>query len=117
MTLEQIAESYPELNKRLPTQLFAVRELLVVDENYEEADGEETGEFEPSEYNYMLYITEPMQEILGEEGIETLAERIASFGAFDESLATEKDLFGIQTALSEGQITEAVFGMIEEVLA
>jgi len=117
MTLEQIAESYPELNKRLPAQLFTVRELLVVDENYEEADGEETGEFEPSEYSHILYIAEPMQEILGEEGLRRLTEKIVSYEPFEETISTEKDLFGLQTALDEEQISAEIFAIVEGLLS
>jgi len=116
MTLERIRATYPRLAQRLPSQLFTERELVVVDENYEEEEGEETGEFEPSEYNYILYIAEPMQQILGEEGLKDLTEKITASKLFEEVLASEKDLFGLQTALDEAAIAEKVFAMIEEVL-
>lgn len=116
MTLEEIRQRYPVLAERLPAELFTERELLVVDENYEEADGEETAEFEPSEYSHMLYIAEPMQQILGTEGLKAVTERIIASEIFQEVLVSEEDLFGLQTALDEAEIAGKVFAMIEEVL-
>lgn len=116
MTLEEIRQRYPVLAERLPAELFTERELLVVDENYEEADGEEAAEFEPSEYSHMLYIAEPMQQILGEEGLKDLTEKITASKVFEEVLISEKDLFGLQTTLDEAEIAGKVFAMIEEVL-
>ncbi len=117
MTLETVKERYPKLAAKLPENVFTARELVVVDYNYDDIDSEEVGEFDPSEYNHFAYITEVTQHILGEEGLAALTEMIQKYEKFDDFFASEADLFGIQTALEEEEISMVLFEMIEEVLS
>jgi hypothetical protein len=116
MTLDEVKEIYPKLAVQLPENIFTDRELVVVDHNYEEADGEETGEFDPSEYNYIIYIAMPMLKILGEEGLAELTEKLKIFVGFSHFVASEEDLFGVQTDLGENEIIEVLFTVIEEIV-
>jgi hypothetical protein len=117
MTLDEIKSNFPVLGARFPENIFTSRELVIVDDNYVDEDGEETAEFEPSEYNYMLYIAEPMQEIIGEKGLSLLAKKIESSETFTASLAAEEDFFGLLTELNEEQISSEIFGMLEEIVS
>jgi len=116
MTLEEVKNSYPNLARSLPENVFTDRELVVVDYNYDEIDAEEAGEFDPSEYNHFVYIAEAAREIIGEGGLSKLASRMEAHSAFDDFFASEEDLFGVQSDLTEEEIAKVVFSMIEEIV-
>jgi len=117
MTIEEIKQKFPALAAKMPDAIFTERELIVVDENYEEAEGEETAEFDPSEYSHMIYIAFPTVEILGAEGLSLLAQKLESCEKFSAYMASEEDLFGVQTDLQEEEIAEMLFGMVEEIVS
>ena len=117
MTLEEVRNDFPALAARLPENIFTDRELVVVDDNYEEADGEETEEFDSSVYNYILYIAEPTLSMIGEEGLAELTEMLESFEHFERFTSSEEDLFGVYSDLSDTQISRAIFGMLEEIVS
>jgi len=116
MTLEEIKKDFPVLAAKLPEGIFSDRELLVVDENYEEEDGEETAEFDPSEYSHMIYIAAPMVAILGKENLQKLAQSVEQHSEFEDFLASDDDLYGVKTALDEEAIAKRLYGMIEEMI-
>ena len=115
MTLEEVKLTYPKLSKKLPENIFTDRELVVVDYNYDDVDSEEAGDFEPSEYNYFVYVTEIVKGIIGESGLLVLAEKMEASSAFDDFFASEEDLFGVQSDLEEEEISKVIFAMIEEI--
>jgi len=117
MTLEEVKKRYPKLAAKLPENIFTDRELVVVDHNYEDAEGEETGEFDPSEYSHIIYIAVPTLEIIGEEGLAELTEKLENTAQFSQFVASEEDLFGVQSDLNEEEITEVIFQMLEEAVS
>jgi hypothetical protein len=117
MTLEEVKERFPALAVKLPENIFTDRELVVVDHNYEEVDGEETAEFDPSEFSHIVYIATPMLEIIGAKGLALLTEKLEGHEIFSHFVAAEEDLFGVQSDLDEDEIAKAVFSTIEEVIS
>ena len=117
MTLDEVKKLYPKLTAKLPENIFTDRELVVVDHNYEDADGEETGEFDPSEYSHIIYIAVPTLEIIGEEGLAELTEMLENASQFSQFVASEEDLFGVESDLNEEEIEKVVFAMLEEVVS
>jgi len=55
-------ESYPKLSALIKEDFSALRYLLVIDENYNDEDTEEFDAIDPEDYNYLVYITELLQE-------------------------------------------------------
>jgi hypothetical protein len=106
---------YPKLFEKLEDKELALRHLLNVDHNYEDFDSEEY-EFDFEEYNYVIYIAEPIQKALGEAKMEEFMVKLHDKEAFVNFLATEKDLYGVKTELNEEQIISLVLGLVEELV-
>jgi len=117
MTLEEIRETFPAFAARFPENIFTDRELVVVDDNYKDAEGEETEEFDSDMYNFILYIAEPTVDIIGTEGLAVLTEQLENFEGFEHFVSAEEDLFGVYSTLSEEEISRAVFGMLEAIVS
>jgi len=106
---------YPKLFDKLEDQELELRHLLNVDHNYEDYDSEEY-EFNFEEYNYVIYIAEPVQEALGDEKLEEFMVKLHDKDAFVNFLASEKDLYAVKTALDEEALTSLVLDLIEEIV-
>jgi len=106
---------YPKLFENLEDREIELRHLLNVDENYEDFDSEEY-EFDFEEYNYVIYIAEPVQQALGEEKMDELMVKLHQKDAFENFVASEKDLYGIKSDLSTEEITALVLGQVEEIV-
>jgi hypothetical protein len=117
MTLEEIKKAFPAFAAKFPENIFIDRELVVVDDNYEDEDGEETEEFDSSVYNFIIYITTPTLKIIGESGLAELTEMLENFEHFSRFVASEEDLFGVYANLDEEEISKAVFAMIEAIVS
>ncbi len=108
-----LQEQYPKLFEKLEDKDVELRHLLNVDANEEDYDSEEF-EFDYEDYNFIVYIAEPVQQVLGTEKLEILIEKLEASGKFENFLATEADLYGIKTALSEDEIARLILETIEE---
>jgi len=117
MTLEEVKKAFPAFAAKFPENIFTDRELVVVDDNYEDEDGEETEEFDSGVYNFIIYITVPTLEIIGESGLAELTERLENFEHFSRFTASEEDLFGVYSDLDEEEISKAIFAMLESVVS
>ena len=117
MTLEEIRKTFPLFAAKIPENIFTDRELVVVDDNYKDAEGEETEEFDSDMYNFILYIAEPTVDIIGSEGLAMLTEALENFEGFGHFVSSEEDLFGLYSTLSEEEISKTVFGMLEEIVS
>ncbi|AKF25594.1 hypothetical protein YH65_09540 [Sulfurovum lithotrophicum] len=106
---------YPKLFDKLEDKEVELRHLLNVDENYEDYDSEEY-EFDFEEYNFVIYIAEPVQKILGEEKMSALADTLGDHSAFENFVISEEDLYGVKSALSEEEIVTLVLEHIEEMV-
>lgn len=115
MTLDRARELSPKMFEKLKREIFSVRELIVVDSNYEEEGGEEVGELNPSDFNYFVYIPEASREVIGDDGLVKLISMIESSGKFDNFIASEDDLFGVKSDLDEDIISEVLLGFMEDI--
>ena len=110
-----LEEQYPKLFEKLEDKELELRHLLSVDENYEDFDSEEY-EFEVDEYNFVIYVAEPIQQALGEEKMQELMVKLNEKEEFENFLPTELDLYGIKTTLNEEQIVALVLNQTEEII-
>ncbi len=114
MTLERAKEICPKFFEKLQNEVFSDRELIVLDHNYEEMDGEEPGELNPHEYNYYLYIPEPSLDTIGKAGLEHFITMTKEHEAIEAFIVVEEDLFGVRSDLDEEELLEILFLILEE---
>jgi len=110
-----LEKQYPKLFEQLEDKELELRHLLNIDENYEDIDSEEY-EFDYEDYNYVIYIAEPVQKVLGNEKLDELIKRFAEHSAFENFVASEEDLYGVKSALNDDEIASLVLTEIEEIL-
>lgn len=112
MSLEQ---KYPKLFDSLEDKEIELRHLLSIDENYEDIDSEEY-EFDFEEYNFIIYIAEPIQKILGEQKMDEFMVKLHDKDTFVNFLASERDLYGVKSELSSDEIATLVLELVEELV-
>lgn len=110
-----LEEQYPKLFEKLEDKDVELRHLLNVDENYEDFDSEEY-EFDFEEYNYVIYIAEPVRTALGEEKMDEFMVKLHDKDAFINFLATEIDLYGVKSTLSHEEIVSLILDQVEEIV-
>jgi len=110
-----LPSKYPKLFEKLKDDELELRHLLGVDENYEDYDSEEY-EFDFEEYNFVLYIAEPIQNVLEEEKMSELMVKLSKNKAFENFRADDIDLYGVKTALNENEIVELILNQIEDIV-
>jgi hypothetical protein len=104
---------YPKLFAKLEDKDMQQRHLLNVDENYEDYDSEEF-EFDFEEYNFIVYIAEPIQNVLGEEKMRLLSQKLGAHDAVDNFVVSEIDLYGLKSDLKEEALVSMILDMVEE---
>jgi len=112
----KLQEKYPKLFDKLEDKELELRHLFNVDENYEDYDSEEF-EFNFEEYNFIVYIAEPMQEALGQEKMEELMVKLNDNSSFDNFLASEIDLYALKSSLSIEELEELILNQVEGILS
>ncbi len=112
-----IKSDFPKIVNGLEDKDPSVRNLLVIDENYDDVDSDEFDVFDPSEFNYMVYVTEEMQAVLGEDGLAKVVEKLKQSADYQEFYAHESDMFGIMTALDDAGIAKSMLSIMEETLS
>ena len=117
MTIETLQKSYPKLYEKLPEDISELRYLLVIDVNYDDDDSDEFDAIDPEDYNFLLYVTDTLQEAVGEPVIIELVKRLKVHKDIEEFYLSDVDLYGIQTNLDEEGIAHMVLGSLEEILA
>jgi hypothetical protein len=111
MTLEQ---RYPKLFANIEDKDIELRHLINIDENYEDFDSEEY-EFDFEDFNYVVYISEIVQNALGDERLVTLISKLESREEFENFLASEEDLYALKSNLEMKQIEDMILSIIEEI--
>jgi len=111
MTLEQ---RYPKLFANIEDKDIELRHLINIDENYEDFDSEEY-EFDFEDFNYVVYISEIVQNALGDERLVTLISKLESREEFENFLASEEDLYALKSNLEMKQIEDMILSLIEEI--
>ena len=109
-----LAQKYPKIFDKFEDKELELRHLLSIDENYEDYDSEEF-EFDVDDYNYIIYIADPLKEALGNK-IDEFMVKLHDKDAFENFIATEIDLYGVKTTLNEEQIASLVLDLVEEIL-
>jgi hypothetical protein len=110
-----LEKKYPKLFDKLEDKDVELRHLLSVDENYEDYDSEEF-EYDFEDYNYIIYIAEPIQNILGREKLEEFMVKLHDNSDFENFLASEIDLYAIKSHHAQDRVEEIVLEQIEAVL-
>jgi len=113
LTIETIEKNYPKIFKSLPEDTTELRYLLVIDENYNDVDSDEFDAIDPEDFNYLIYVTDLLQEAVGEAAIVALVKDLKEHKNIDEFYLSEIDLYGIQTSLDEDGIADMVLGTLE----
>ena len=106
---------YPKLFEKLEDKDLELRHLLNVDENYEDFDSEEY-EFDFEEYNYVIYVAEPISQVLGETKMEELMVKLHDKDVFENFLASEIDLYGVKAELDREAVVSLVLEQVEEIV-
>ena len=110
-----LEKQYPKLFEQLEDKELELRHLLNVDENYEDIDSEEY-EFDYEDYNYVIYIAEPVQKVLGNEKLDQLIKKLGGNSVFENFVASEEDLYGVKSVLNDEEIATLVLKEVEEML-
>ena len=110
-----LQKQYPKLFEKLEDKEIELRHLLNVDENYEDFDSEEY-EFDFEDYNYVIYIAEPIQKALGETKMQEFMIKLHDHDTFEHFLASEEDLYGVKTPLNQEDLIALILNQVEEIL-
>jgi len=110
-----LQEKYPKLFEKLEDKDVELRHLLSIDENYEDFDSEEY-EFDFEDYNYVIYIAEPIQKVLGEAKMQEFMVKLHDKEIFENFLATEIDIYGVKTLLDQDDLTNLLLEQVEEIV-
>ena len=108
---------YPKLFSNLLEEVDEVRYLVVVDKNFDDVDSDEFDAIDPEDYNYLVYITERLQDAMGEEKMVEFIKQLESHKDVALFYLSETDLYGIQTNLADEAIEKMVLDIVESVIA
>ena len=112
-----IQNDLPKLLAKIDEEVFDARELVVVDYNYDDIDSDEFDVFDPSEYNFMVYVPKRVRVALGEERLISVVKRLKESGDFQEFYVDDIDMYGVMTKLSEEDITKRFLTTMEDSLS
>ena len=113
MNSETLRSNYPKIFSTLDDDVDEVRFLVVVDKNFDDVDSDEFDAIDPEDYNYLVYVTERLQEVLGEEGMVSFIKTLEAHKDVDLFYLSEVDLYGIQTNLDDNAIATMVLDIAE----
>jgi hypothetical protein len=112
-TSVKLKPHFPRLVEKLGDEDLELRHVLSVDENYYDFDSDEF-EYDPEDYNYIVYIAEPLQKLIGNEGLEALAKHLEGLDEVEDFAAGEADLFALKTDKDDAFLAECVLRFCEE---
>jgi hypothetical protein len=116
--MEFLEERYPKLMSRIDEDIDELRYLTVVDANeYNPEIDDEFDVFDPEDYNFMIYLTERLQNAMGKELLEQLPELIEAEKIFENFIASEEDLYGAMSDRDEEGVALAILDLIESRLS
>ena len=110
-----LAQQYPKLFANFEDKELELRHLLSIDENYEDFDSEEY-EFDFEEYNYVIYIAESIQNVIGKAKMEELMVKLHDNDAFENFLATDIDIYGVKSTLTKDEIATLIISQAEDIV-
>ncbi len=116
MTIETLRVRYPKLFNKVEDDVDELRYLLVIDKNYDDVDSDEFDAIDPEDYNYLVYVTERLQEVLGEEGMVSFIKVLEAHKDVSLFYLSDVDLYGIQTELTDDGIAKMVLDIVEQII-
>ncbi len=114
-----LEKEFPNIYKNLDENEKDLKELryfIVINENYEDLDDEEVDIFDPIDYNYLVYITERLVRILGEDNLNQLSNRLEKKDYIQNFLIAEEDLYGVKSDLEEEKLGLNILKEAENIL-
>lgn len=112
MREKTLQERCPSLLELIDEEIDEAYQLAVVDPNIEE-EADEADVFDPTEYNWMIYLPERVAEALGEELFARVPEELEKVDTFEEIYDAEGDLLALRSDLSEEEILQIVLEKLE----
>jgi hypothetical protein len=112
-----IKQDFPRLIAGIEEEITDVRELVVIDVNYDDVDSDEFDVFDPSDYNFLVYVTERVQKVLGEERLKSVLEKLQKSSDFKDLYINEIDMYGVMTELDEEEIAQRFLEAMEASLS
>ncbi len=114
MNIDTLVNNYPNLMGNFVDDIEGLRTLLVIDENEDDPDGENLDIFEPDEFNYLVYVTDAVQGIVGKEGMQRVVEQLESTDLFQNFYSSEIDLYGVKTLKDANDIANVILSVMEK---
>lgn len=108
---------YPKFFSKLNEEVDEVRYLVVVDKNFNDVDSDEFDAIDPEDYNYLVYITERLQDVMGEKLMVEFVKKLEAHKDVALFYLSEVDLYGIQTDLEDEAIEKMVLNTVESLVA
>ncbi len=112
-----LKERYPKLISKIEEsgeRVFDLHNLVVVDENYDDIDSEEFDIFSPEDYNYIIYIDEKIQKVVGDKGMEKILKKISNSKEFTNFIDNDIDNYGVWSDLNEEEIAHFILEYLEK---
>jgi len=113
---ETLRSTYPKLFSKVDNEIDEIRYLVVVDKNFDDVDSDEFDAIDPEDYNYLVYVTERLQAVLGEEGMVTFIKLLEAHKDVALFYLSDIDIYGIQTGLKDDGIAHMVLEIVEEIV-
>jgi len=114
MDRASMLEEFPRLMSRIEEDIDELRYLLVIDPNeYDPEIDDEFDIFDPQDYNYLVYLTERLQNAMGEELKAQLPQYLEEEKVFENFLVSEDDLYGIRSDVDEIELARKILSVIE----
>jgi len=113
---EILRSTYPKLFSKVDNEIDEIRYLVVVDKNFDDVDSDEFDAIDPEDYNYLVYVTERLQAVLGEEGMVTFIKLLEAHKDVALFYLSDVDIYGIQTELEDDGIAHMVLEIVEEIV-
>ena len=112
-----LKDEFPKIYGKLDTEYDELRYLVAVDENYDDIDSDEFDAFNPEDYNYIVYVDERIQEIIGEDGMKKLVDILENQNIFEDFLATDIDNYGVKSDLDEDGVAKRILEIVEGMIS
>ena len=113
----KLKSKYPHLFSKLTEEVDEVRYLVVVDKNFNDVDSDEFDAIDPEDYNYLVYITQRLQDVMGEKIMVDFIKKLESHKNVALFYLSEIDLYGMQTDLEDEAIEKMVLEIVESLVA
>ncbi len=111
-----LQNDYPNLISKIEDQVDDIRDLVVVDENYDDVDSDEFDIFDPSEFNFLIYLTQRVQDVLENEQLINVINKLSVANEFETFYASEEDMYGVHSDLDEDGVARVVLDIVEKEL-